>query len=87
MHFWRVRCSVAVQESRKKTRRTARSVGKWFTVLYLYQSVCQSSTLLQRSEGEEQEDGNKRDEEKVKDSETPGRTDHNRTKEEIQGKE
>lgn len=45
---------------------SGRSVGKWFTVLYLYQSVCQSSTLLQHNEEEEQED--EKEMKKVKDS-------------------
>lgn len=61
-------------------------MGKWFTVLYLYQSVCQSSTLLQRSEGKEQQ-YEKKDEEKVKDTGTPGRINHHKTKEEIQDKD
>lgn len=74
----------AVQESRKRRRRgrevwvgqrTASSAGKRFTVLYLYQSVCQSSALLQRNEGEEQED-EKKELKRVKDSGTTGRINH-----------
>lgn len=38
-----------------KAEVSQRSVVKWCTVLYLYQSVCQSGTLLQQNPGEEQE--------------------------------
>lgn len=48
-------CSEAEREGVSKAEVSQRSVGKWCTVLYLYQSVCQSSTLLQRNHGEEQE--------------------------------
>lgn len=60
-----------------------RSMGTWLTVLYLYQSVCQSSTLLQCSEGKEQEDEKKRDGEKVKDTGIPRRINHHNSKEEV----
>ncbi len=54
-----------MQESSDRRRREEDSElrGKWFTVLYLYQSVCQSSTLLQCSEEEHEDE--KRDVEKV----------------------
>lgn len=58
-------------------------MGKWFTVLYLYQSVCKSSTLLQRNEGEEQEDENK-EMKRVKSSGSPGRIKHKKNQDEFQ---
>lgn len=88
-------CFSSSGEGQKQCRRTevwvmqrkARTVGKWHRVLYLYQPVCQSSTLLQRIEGEEQEDENKWCSEWVKNSGKAGRIDHKKTHEEIQGKE
>lgn len=45
---------------KKRKVREQRGSQWWVTVLYLYQPVCQSSTLLQRRHRKEQEDEKKR---------------------------